>query len=325
MNFSLIDTQAERFVQITLHGGQTRIFASGPIEIGDTDRFLRFVQSNRIEWAVVYLDSPGGSLAEGLRLGRAIRDLRFDTTVGQKSETHEHGGATCASACAYVFAGGLNRFFRSADTRLGLHQFYAGQGDRIDASDAQIVSAVLVDYFQTMGVDAAAFVRSVSANASGMVWLTPAEAATLGLANNGTQPSQATIRMSEGRPYLRLEQTHHDVTSRILLMCDSSGYSILAGIVTDPETSLSMRGTAARNYLELDRREFLPMAGDVGMSVQDSVLWIDRDLSDEQMSAIESASEIAMWLDGHGAMRWGASLDLQNVRTELSYFLQNCR
>lgn len=325
MQFSMIETPNEQFVQATLHAGQTRIFASGEVHVGDTDRFLQFVRANNISNGVVYLDSPGGSLAEGLRLGQAIRNLGYDTQIGRISYTREHGGAVCASACAYIFAGGVNRFFSENDGRLGLHQFYSASGDRFDASDAQIVSGALVEYFQSMGVDAGTFARSVTATTTEMVWLSPAEAAALRLANNGSQPTQSTIRMREGIPYLRLEQVHHNVTARILILCASNGYSVLAGIVTNPDEAQSKWHGAARNYLELDWNEFLPNSNNVGLWAEGSVLWIDRDVSSDQIETIIAANEIGVWVDSVGPLRWGATLDLRDVRTDIRYFLQNCR
>jgi hypothetical protein len=112
----------------------------------------------------VRLNSPGGSLTEGIRLGETIRELKFDTEVGG-SEPDEYGHwkrvpGYCASAAAFAFLGGLSRDVSGGE--LGVHQFYdaisletpsAEIFSSLDMSDHQFVSAILIDYAFRMGVD----------------------------------------------------------------------------------------------------------------------------------------------------------------------------
>jgi hypothetical protein len=57
--------------------------------------------TNVVSLIAVYLNSPGGTLYEGMRLGRMFKDERIKTVV--------EGGEMCASACAIAFLGGRDR------------------------------------------------------------------------------------------------------------------------------------------------------------------------------------------------------------------------
>jgi hypothetical protein len=114
-------------------------------------------------WSV-RLNSPGGDLAGGIRLGELIRKLKLGTEIGAtESDSYGHwkrAPGHCASACAFAFLGGLSRY--ASDGELGVHQFYAEIAlrdpsakvfDSLDMSQHQFVSAMLIDYVFRMGVD----------------------------------------------------------------------------------------------------------------------------------------------------------------------------
>jgi len=58
------------------------------------------------------LESPGGSLDDGIELGRAVR-LKSMRTLTRE---------TCASACALIFLGGTERWLVGPRARIGFHQ-----------------------------------------------------------------------------------------------------------------------------------------------------------------------------------------------------------
>ena len=78
----------------------------------------------------IEFNSPGGSLLGGIRLGRAIRMLAMNTSIGKtvlNSAFEEHSfyhteKGICFSACAYAFLGGLTRVANGGE--YGVHQFY---------------------------------------------------------------------------------------------------------------------------------------------------------------------------------------------------------
>ncbi|EBA08266.1 hypothetical protein [Sagittula stellata] len=155
------------------------VLIEGEITPGLTDRLRAMVDSQGVDGGVVYLNSPGGNLGEGLRLGRYIRELGWDTSIGSSDGIPRNDDGTprfmgsagpapgrCESACAYAFMGGERRAYND-DDRLGLHQFYSSTED-VGSAVAQKFSGDLVAYMVEMGVDARIFTLAASQEASGM-------------------------------------------------------------------------------------------------------------------------------------------------------------
>ena len=82
------DTAENKFSRIVQNNGQYEIFATGRIDEDAPARFRRFVAVHKIEWAKVYLNSPGGALGAGLELGEAFRKLEFDTAIGTFEDSY---------------------------------------------------------------------------------------------------------------------------------------------------------------------------------------------------------------------------------------------
>jgi hypothetical protein len=325
MTFFMETSAESRFFTMT-QGGVFRIYASGEITEGTTERMLAFVRDQKVEAAKIHFDSPGGSLLEGMKLGRAIRALGFQTTVGVYNPKYVDGAnshSICASACAYAFAGGVSRFLDEYSGALGIHQFYSAVGN-VSGESVQQVSGIIVAYLDEMGVDAKAFTLSTRADRDGMIWLNPELALRLRFANNGVAPPVAEIRLAGMRPYLRVEQEHHNVTTRVLFTCMDRRLSIGFGIVTDPETSQFIVAFPKRSYLELDHQEYLQVAGKVGAEANDSVVWLWRDLTAANLATITRASKVDGWVDGSGAVRWGAQLDMPTVREQIVDYGRKC-
>jgi hypothetical protein len=153
-----------------LAGGET-IIANGRITPGSSERFKSFLAAQAVpRSARVWLNSPGGDLAEGLQMGKVIRAHQLDTLiarVGPAAGTalrpfDRIAPAECDSSCNFVFMGGIKREL-AEHSNFGVHRFQAAGQSRPNTSTdpnnlplietAQIASAVLVEYLQEMGVD----------------------------------------------------------------------------------------------------------------------------------------------------------------------------
>jgi len=99
----------------------------GDIEDGDSQRLSTLI--SKVEAAVpksrvgiIFLESAGGSVNEGIALGRFIRSRQIGTIIGK--------GEVCASACVLVLAGGVTRMPAG---EVVVHSFYSpsilGTGD----------------------------------------------------------------------------------------------------------------------------------------------------------------------------------------------------
>ncbi|MFO1089310.1 MAG: hypothetical protein U1E46_06985 [Hyphomicrobiales bacterium] len=74
------------------------VLLQGELVPGDASRLIAYADSRT---RLVVLDSPGGSLGEGLRLAQLIAGAGWNTIVPS--------GASCISACAISFMGGNER------------------------------------------------------------------------------------------------------------------------------------------------------------------------------------------------------------------------
>lgn len=195
----------------TIIGGNayesTWIVVDGQITDGAADRLNDHLQTeyvrNGLAIPTVALNSPGGSLIEGMRLGLLFRELNVATTIARKvkhfSSTEdssvdfgwvESDEALCASACAYAFLGGVERYIID-DYQIGFHQFYnqseaSNLAQKLDAneisSDAQFVTGLLVEYIDELGdIDFKILAEAAKATKNQMNWLSRDVATELGV------------------------------------------------------------------------------------------------------------------------------------------------
>jgi len=112
------------------------VLASGAITADTPRDFENFAQSHALTGATVVLDSDGGSVHGAIKLGREIRALGLDTTVGRLSDFDRDddaairrasfsGDANCESMCAFVLLAGVHRTL-SPKARVMVHQIWLG-------------------------------------------------------------------------------------------------------------------------------------------------------------------------------------------------------
>jgi hypothetical protein len=131
------------------------IYLDGPIDPGAPDRLDRLVAAEGISSAIVYLNSPGGSLVSAMQLGRALRAHGFDARVGMRAANPAGATAgTCHSACPFVLAGGVRRSLVAGST-IGLHRAENRVPVGDDVAFQRSVEAQVVDYLAEMGLPAA--------------------------------------------------------------------------------------------------------------------------------------------------------------------------
>jgi hypothetical protein len=136
--------------------GGGRLLATGTITPGISEAFAAEVGQRGDYVKTVVLNSPGGSVADALAMGRLVRQRKFATEV--------EAGKTCVSACPLVFAGGLER--RAGDKAvIGVHQVAAivsaGGPSRDDMDVAQRVSARCQRYLGDMGINLQVWVHAM--------------------------------------------------------------------------------------------------------------------------------------------------------------------
>src|ERR1700712_2050613 len=139
--------------------GGGKLMATGTITPGMSESFAAEVGKRSDYIKTVLLNSPGGSVADALAMGRLIRDKKFATGV--------EAGKYCASSCPLVFAGGVER--RAGEkAAIGVHQVFAissgearGAATRDEMSDAQRISARCQRYLSEMGINLQMWVHAM--------------------------------------------------------------------------------------------------------------------------------------------------------------------
>jgi hypothetical protein len=92
--------------------------------------------ANAPQLRVVHLNSAGGRLGEAVKIARLITRRKLDT----------YTSATCASACAVVFAAGHERYLRRG-ARLGFHRSFFAGSENAEAMKRLLLSAGIAPAF----------------------------------------------------------------------------------------------------------------------------------------------------------------------------------
>lgn len=239
------------------------IAAEGIIQRDTADQFLAFLRSEDlldVPSLNVHLNSPGGNLIGGMRLGDAIRRQNLNTVVATATiERALNGGiqmvradpshrAVCASACVFAFAGGVSRF-ASKETppnqigfqligELGVHQFY----DPISTRDRAALSAsgedrirdqrtvaLLLAFLSDMRVSAELLQLASQTDPSDMHFLTEEELRRTKIDNRMVR----TVFLSgyhNGVAVAEIVYGRRDADYRLELYCDDSAIQLKATI-----------------------------------------------------------------------------------------------
>ena len=139
--------QAKVEVQAGQHKTLGRILVakvSEDIAPGDYEALLKGIKANPGTFArkIVMLDSIGGSVDEAMRIGRLLRETRFDSLVPSTG--------VCQGSCVYLLAAGQRKTVRGY---VGIHRpYYAGSDSVHSASRHGVNRARQVAYFKDMQV-----------------------------------------------------------------------------------------------------------------------------------------------------------------------------
>jgi hypothetical protein len=219
--------------------GSTWIVADGEITNDSATDLQNYLNTN---WGFathkvpydVFLNSPGGNLVGGIKLGEFIRKNHFTTTVSKivpipidPRHAMPAPGA-CESACAIAFIGGTERYTEAG--RLGVHQFYNQLSlndpsqrlfNALDMSAQQTVSAILIDYAFRMGVDPRFIALASATPPNQMHYLNKEELETLKVVWNPKQFDPWAIEPS-GNGVIAFTKSK-DKTETAVLFCRKDG------------------------------------------------------------------------------------------------------
>lgn len=188
--------EAAYFKSTPAKDNRVLVTLTGEISDGDVDTFKAAIKSANDAGkfvANIRLNSPGGSLPEGVKLSEVIRFAKISTNVGH--------GATCASACFLIFAAGQTKF-ANYTAQIGVHGASDNAGAETMQSSAATVSMARIA--KDLGVPAAIIGRMVVTPPTEMVWLSPFDLQSMGTTMVG-KPAQ--VSTAPGAPLkLQTEQ-----------------------------------------------------------------------------------------------------------------------
>lgn len=157
-------------LEIRVGNLQTQVFfyLSGEVKLGDAAKFKAawIDKGYDPDLAVVGLNSPGGSVVDGLEIGRFLRDRRATTVILDipssstdddfpylMKELDSAKPGECYSSCALIFMGGLERIIPQG-SNIGFHQFaFSDKQLNVDdvANASQQLSSSISSYLISMG------------------------------------------------------------------------------------------------------------------------------------------------------------------------------
>jgi ATP-dependent protease ClpP protease subunit len=144
------------------------ITITGSIDFGDERRFRDVaLQSER---AMVALHSPGGNVKAGIEIGKAVRLKEYITAVSPD--------ASCASACALIWLGGMKRFMAKG-AQVGFHAAYIE--DNSGKRESGMANALIGAYLNQLGLSQRAIQYITFTPPDGIQWLTAADANKYGI------------------------------------------------------------------------------------------------------------------------------------------------
>ena len=177
--------------------GGGKLMAVGTITPGISESFAAEVGRHGEYIKTVVLNSPGGSVADALAIGRLIRDKRFSTEV--------EAGKYCVSSCPLVFAGGVDR--HAGDRAIiGVHQVAALRSatagpPRDEMSVAQNISARCQRYLGEMGVSLQVWVHAMETPHDKLFVFAPDELKSLNIVTaDATVAGHPTPKTLPSRP-----------------------------------------------------------------------------------------------------------------------------
>ena len=136
----------------TSSGRRWTIYLDGYIDSLASQRFTNLIGQHGITDAAVYFNSPGGSLLEGMAIGRTLRARGFETHVGARAaDAGRPKPGVCYSACPFAFAGGVQRYLEDGSV-LGVHRAENRVPVPDDSAFQQLVSRQATEYLAVMGI-----------------------------------------------------------------------------------------------------------------------------------------------------------------------------
>lgn len=160
-------------LRFSVEGGVALV--TGQIAPGDATRFAEWLDGAN-PFTTIRLHSPGGSVADALAMGQAIREAELSTLM--------EPGDICLSACPYILVGGVTRRVPD-DAMVGVHQHYFGENTALPAflaiEDIQFGQGDVMTHLDAMGIDVRIMVHALTTPPDAIYILLPEQLEAYGV------------------------------------------------------------------------------------------------------------------------------------------------
>lgn len=268
------------------------IYLSGDITAATVGELTSLISVNRLEGAILYLDSAGGDPQAGMDLGSVVRRAKMNTAVGRPGKGPGSPMAgSCMSACVLTLAGGQYRFLDPA-SKVGIHRFYRRTSQATDLAVGQVLSAAITSYLVKMGISAELFGRMVQVGQGQMELLSRTDAFKLNLVNDGVMPAEWAIEGKSGSVYLVGRQSTWNGTGKIIMTCAPQNRIKLSALY-DAGGNNSLIVRESTHYSLRVNREFLPVAAPLSRpTISGDYVLASMLLDDRQISSVSAAEQL---------------------------------
>lgn len=216
-------------------GRAVHVHVDGEIRRGDADQIREFINALRYSDDLrvhVTFNSPGGSLAEGLEIGRYLASLPVTVTTNVSRGVGIAG--ECASACVFAYIGGHYRYL-SEGSRIGVHQFYLGDGANLTASEGVVISQVMageiVTFLSENRVRSDFFSLISTVTPDRIHWVTESDLREFRVVTGPIFDQAAEFRHVDGHYYLLLWQQSYYGENKIVAACAPPGEMVFSSYI----------------------------------------------------------------------------------------------
>ncbi|MFC6496501.1 ATP-dependent Clp protease proteolytic subunit [Gemmobacter lanyuensis] len=312
--------------------GNYLIHIDGLIEDGDADKLEAVVADlpkGRDNFLLVALNSPGGNLAEGLRMADVLQAAEIQVVT----DVMGFGGtpADCASACSLVYLGGTYRYLQEG-SRLGVHQF-AFETDDIAAKSettrqVQRMAANITDLLSRAYVDPGFFTLMGKTAPEDINWVDAETLRKLNVLNRERVYQENDFNLNDGRMSLVMSSVGMFGIHRLTASCENGTLAFLSETgVSEARTALTadMSGEQIASEFEfriLAQGYRTPPAKHLTQGYEEDFVFSSFSLDEITLSALSTAQTMDVRLVRENGLFLGSKFDLRDGR--LSELISDC-
>ena len=316
-------------------GLRQTIYADGVITVGTAERLSQFMAANDVgPGAMIGFNSPGGNLADSLRIGRLIRQRDMQTNVARRGVALAPGdpAAICYSACSLAFLGGAVRYV-PPPAMFGVHRFSMSENNLTgeQAMDlSQMQSSEIAEYVNFLGVRPDFITEMNRSGPTDVSILSQQQLANFRVVTPQRESIWELRTTPEGYVYAAGEAKDIRGIHKILFACPPSrqgGPSMHLMFNTDPAWARNIVETTATTKLRINEQEFPILKGELlkGPFADKTYVSVTVALTPRIFSLIQGANTLGLSMIHRGGGTYaGFDADFIDGKQRVLSYLRPC-